>query len=314
MNTDPKKPKTFKIMMENSAKILNIHDAMDKLRYWREHGLPPGLTTSWTEFDKLYTFPPMGQLNVVTGAPSAGKSEWVESLALNMAVAHGWKIFCYSPENYPAEFHIQKLLEKYAGGPVFDKYEGYRNVNDKEVDSFEKFLVEQYSFVDCQINTASIEEIINSILLGCSDCNMAIIDPWNKLESQRDFREPETSFIGRTLTRIGMFARQRGVSFWIVAHPAKPTTGVNQKMTSLYQISGSGHWYNMVDNGFILNRSWKEKTNGENISHCMAAKIKDDRYGKFGEVDFKLEKATRRFWPLEQFNQGGNISQGELSF
>lgn len=308
------KPKTFKELMHNSAKILNVHDAMDRLRVWRKEGLPPGTSTGWTGFDPFFKFPPFGNLNVVTGIPSSGKSEWLETLALNMAMGNGWNILSYAPENYPAEYNIQKLVEKYAGQPIFDQYEGYRNVTDQEIDEFEKFIVMRYTFIDCHINNATIEQIINSIFLQSSSqkCQMVMIDPWNKLDSARDRHESETDFIGRTLTRIQMFARQQNISFWIVAHPSKPNQG--SKVKSLYDISGSQHWNNMPDNGFILERSWKDKTGTNNVTHCRIAKIKDRRYGKFGTVDFRFNPANGRFTCLNGPDKGEDVPEGGLAF
>jgi len=310
--TNQQKKKTFGELMHNSAKILNIHDAMDRLRIWKKEGLPPGTSTGWPGFDPFFKFPPFGNLNVVTGVPSSGKSEWVETLALQMAISCRWNILSYAPENYPAEYNIQKLLEKYAGQPVFDKYNGYRNVTDEEINKFEEFLITHYTFIDCHINNANIEQIINAIFNQCHKMQMVIIDPWNKLETVRDRHESETDFIGRTLTRIQMFARQQNISFWIVAHPAKPSPGGSVK--SLYDISGSQHWNNMVDNGFILSRSWKDKTGTDCKSKCRIAKIKDRRYGKFGEVDFRFNPANGRFSCLNGPDQGEDIPEGGLAF
>ena len=286
-------------LINKSAKILDIFSAVDRVRQIRREGIPPGLTTGWTKFDQFFKFPPMGQLNVVTGFPGSGKSEWLDSLALNMAVKHDWKIFNYSPENYPAEYHLQKLCEKLAGKPFCGNWVGWENVNDDDINLFERLMAENYTFIDCHINSANIDEILNSIFLECINrrVNMAIIDPWNKLESQRGPGQNETDFVGQCLTRIQMFTRQKGISFWIVAHPSKPMKNKDGSLASLslYDISGSAHWYNMVDDGFIVHRNWDDKIGTQNITKIKIAKIKDRRYGKCGEHQFQFEPATGNY-------------------
>ena len=89
-------------------------DTLDSVaRHNLEFGLPPGKSTGWEGFDKLFMIPPEGQLNVVTGTPGSGKSEWLDTIAVYMAATYGWKIFVYSPENYPANFYYQKIAEKF---------------------------------------------------------------------------------------------------------------------------------------------------------------------------------------------------------
>lgn len=311
-----KKTRTLGEYINNSAEILDIHKAVDALRFAKKNGVPKGLSTGWREFDKYFTFPPTGQLNVVTGAPSSGKSEWVDSLALNMAVLHGWKIFNYSPENFPAEYHLQKLVEKYTGKPFDFCFNGYENVTMDEIDKFEKFLLEHYGFINCHINNASIDSILDAIFLECRSkrVNMVIIDPWNKLDSQRAKNESETDFIGRTLTRIQMFSRQNNIAFFIVAHPSKPPANNPNKVPTLYDISGSQHWRNMVDNGFVLHRSWKDKIDGRFMTRMQIAKIKDRRYGKFGEMDFQFNPANGRYWSVDTNGKASDNEQRELAF
>lgn len=283
----------------NAAKMLNTFEALEVVRKELKEGVPPGLSTGWTTLNPYFTFPPRGQLNVVTGFPQSGKSEWMDSLALNMAVKHGWKIFYYSPENYPSQRHLQKLCSKFINKPFHGKWNGWENVNEKDLDLFDKLIAEHYSFVDCHINTATVDEILNSIFIECRNhkVDMAIVDPWNKIEVAKAPGMNEREFIGKSLTRIQMFARESGIQFFIVAHPTKPAknkTGGYNSLT-LYDISGSADWYNMTDNGFIIHRDWNDKTGDKNESQLKIAKVKDEWYGKCGEILMRFEPATNRY-------------------
>ena len=132
-------------LINKSATFLDIHKSMDELRKIKRDGFQPGLTTGWLFFDDYFTFPPMGQLSVVTGVPGSGKSEWLDSLAMNMAMKQNWKVFYYSPENYPPSFHLQKLMEKYCGLPAFADYNGQQNIGFAQIDEFEGFLNQHFA-------------------------------------------------------------------------------------------------------------------------------------------------------------------------
>jgi len=282
-----------------TALMLDIDQAFDKVLDLQKNGKIPGISTGWGKFDQYFQFPPMGQLNLITGFPGSGKSEWVDSLAVNMALSQDWKIFVYSPENYPSEYHLQKLCEKLIGKPFWGNWHGHQNINEGDVLESGSFIKDHFSFVDCHINNASVDSILNTIFDECMEkqINMAIIDPWNKLESVRDRKISTTEFIGQCLTRIQMFAREKGISFWIVAHPSKPAKLKDGSVAScsLYDVSDSANWYNMIDNGFILYRSWADKTGMDYLTEMKIAKIKDRRYGKCGEVKFKFQPWCSRF-------------------
>jgi twinkle protein len=80
------------------------------------------------------------------------------------------------------------------------------------------------------------------------------IDPWNRLEGARDRNETETDYIGRCLRACHAFAHDMNCHVQIVAHPAKMEGNRRGDPPSLEDISGSKHWDNMVDQGFVVHR------------------------------------------------------------
>ncbi len=66
----------------------------------------------------------------------------------------------------------------------------------------------------------------------------------------------ENDYVSQALGKIRRFARLNQVHVWIVAHPTK----LNKKddgtypVPTLYDISGSAHWYNKADNGIAVYR------------------------------------------------------------
>jgi twinkle protein len=55
-------------------------------------------------------------VDVITGTPNSGKSEWLDALLVNLAKQGGWHFVIFSPENWPLELHHAKIIEKYIGG------------------------------------------------------------------------------------------------------------------------------------------------------------------------------------------------------
>lgn len=53
----------------------------------------------------------------MTGVPNSGKSEWLDALAVNLALDHGWRFAVCSMEKRPRD-HARQLLEKIARRPL----------------------------------------------------------------------------------------------------------------------------------------------------------------------------------------------------
>jgi twinkle protein len=290
--------------VHNSATLLTIDDAVDRLAAIHQDGYQRGTSTGFEDLDAFYRVAPYGQLNIITGTPGSGKSEIVDSIAIHRAREHNERIFVYSPENYPAEYHLQKMCEKFCNKPFAGTWgDGHRGnlriVESADIERFRVFLRDHFCIVDCHINTATIDQVMNSIFMECllQRVHMAIVDPWNKIEHNLQPGETETKAIGRALTRCQMFSRERGIQFWIVAHPKKMQRlkdGTWPRVTP-YDIDGSANWYNMADNIFIASRDWNDKTGTQNVADLTIAKIKDRRHGKCGEIKLLFNPATGNY-------------------
>ncbi len=258
---------------------------MDELRYEckdiYKNGLPPGISTGWFHFD--YYFKVLrSQLNVITGFPGSGKSEWLESMQMNLAKNEGWNIFSFAPECDPLSFQITKMVKKYWERTDF---------SDEEFEVAMDFIEKHFDYVDASIDDYNLDEILKTIedrpRLSGKKYDMAVIDPWNELESHCPKGVTETDYIGNSLKKIRKFARKNDLSFWVVAHPTKLQNkdGSTPKL-SLYSIHGSAHWYNKTDNGFIIHRSLE--AGADHIVKVEIKKIKKGFYGKLGEQTFEF--------------------------
>jgi twinkle protein len=89
-----------------------------------------------------------------------------------------------------------------------------------------------------------------------------ILDPWNELEHKRRRDETETEYTNRALRAMRRFADRYQISFWVVAHPAKPEKG-STGAPRLYQISGSAAWANKPAYGLSYHRKDPSANAGE---------------------------------------------------
>lgn len=257
-----------------------------------KNGMRPGIPTGWKNLDEIYRVV-KGQLNIFTGVPSHGKSEFVDALMVNLSVSHGWHWVVYSPENHPVSLHGRKLVEKYTGLPMFGQgripYEVFRPAAD--------WVNNHFTFLDGldeEMSLDTIFEVVNKIR-KVKPVDGMIIDPWNELEAFRPERMSETEYIGNCLKRTRMFARKTDIYAGIVAHPYKLRKDLKTgewPVPNLYDISGSSHWYNKADNGICVYRDFNA-----NVTNVHVLKVKQKYYGSIGVRDFEYETKSGRYIP-----------------
>lgn len=118
---------------------------MDRLNELYSKGTGRGFSTGYASVDSVYTIAP-GQLTVVTGYPSSGKSNFVDQLMVNLAKTEDWKFAVCSFENQP-EIHISRLMEIYTGKRFFD---GKGRMSEEERDGAFKWVSDHFLLIDSQ--------------------------------------------------------------------------------------------------------------------------------------------------------------------
>jgi len=253
--------------------------------------MPRGASTGWRDMDEYFTVMP-GQLNIVTGIPGHGKSEWVDALAVNLAHLHGWRIGMYSPENFPIKLHVSKIAEKYTGKPFnpgrTERMSKLEFVNAMDwIDNYVRWIMPE---------SPSLDEIMEkaTALVARDGIRMLVIDPWNEVEHDRPNGMSETEYISLALSKLRKFARKHEVSVFVIAHPklmSKDKDG-NYPVPTPYEISGSANWRNKADNCFAI---WRDLSNDHAQVEVHIQKIKFKIVGKLGKVNFNYDKVTGRY-------------------
>jgi len=264
----------------------------DRLNDLWSKGTGRGTSTGYSNVDQIYTVAE-GQLTIVTGYPSSGKSNFVDQLMVNLGRSHDWKFALCSFENAP-EVHISRLMEIYKEKRFFEGTS--RMTEDDRKDAFD-WVQQHFLFLDSEgVEPASIDSILDRARIAVVRMGIRglVVDPYNYIENKSGMAE--TEFISSMLTRIQAFAKAYGVHVWFVAHPAKITrSGMDLPRPDGMAISGSMAWWAKADCGMTVHRT---KNNDVEIA------IWKCRYrwvGTQGETQLNYEKVTGTYKVADDF-------------
>lgn len=272
--------------------VFTVADLASDVMSLYHDGLRGGACTGWVSVDQHYTVRP-GELTIVTGVPSHGKSQFLDALVVNLAREHGWSVGLCSPENLPVSRHVAKLIEQYTGLP-------FREGPSQRLPPEE--LAPALEWLDHHVVFIAPEESLTvSALLQTGKSLVTrhgirglIIDPWNEFDHTRPNGHTETEHICTSLTQIRRFARAHGVHVWVVAHPQKLYRNAdgNYPVPTPYDISGSAHWRNKADNCLTV---WRDENDLEQPVKVYIQKIRFREVGKVGVVDLQFDKTNGRY-------------------
>jgi len=298
--------------------------AMDRITKKLEPEFRVGLDPGWKSMAKYFR-PVTGEVTVVTGVPGSGKSEWLLSLCLNIATTQDRRflLFCFE---HTTPTITSSLIDKYAGLSFEkppDSFMERLSYQDQVLPVLDKHFV----YGSKGFSTLTIDDIAASIKKEAAKNELwgVVIDPYNYLAwGTEDSRLPETFRISRLLTRLKQLALEQRLHIFIVAHPAKMKFWtLDGPRPSLYDISGSAHWFNKVDNGLIVQRSCTATADGDPVlgTTCVVevAKCRNREGGALGVATFeflpefsKYSEEKDRFvqWPEEDF---GKVDMNHMS-
>jgi twinkle protein len=125
-----------------------------------------------------------------------------------------------------------------------------------------------------------------------------VIDPYNYLEAQMEHNQNETQYISELLGKFKTFAKINDVVVIIVAHPAKMQKNkqtLKYDPPTLYDISGSAHFYNKADFGITVHRDFDN-----DLTEVYVQKVRFRHLGKKGVAKFKYNLTNGRYVPAPE--------------
>jgi twinkle protein len=273
------------IKMEGVFTISDFEPSLDAIF---EHGLQKGVTIGHDNFDKLLSFETK-RLCIVTGIPGSGKSEFIDEINERLNMRYGWRCAYFSPENMPLAYHASKLIEKFTG-----KHFSQKKLSFGEYKQVKEHIENNFFFI-CPNTDFKIDTILAAAkyLVRKRGIKTVVIDPFNRLDDESDGQN-ETRYISKLLDKLTNFAQVNDVLVILMAHPTKlhkNKDGVIEPPT-LYDISGSAHFFNKADFGIVVHR---DRPN--NTVLVSVEKVKFRHLGECGTATFKYNINNGRYSP-----------------
>jgi twinkle protein len=276
--------------------IIHIDDMVDDVWDWFQNGYPSGDKAGIENFDEYVSFVP-GQMTIITGIPGSGKDEFFNNIATGLAKNAGWT-FGMAGFEEPAPFTVTKLMEKIVGKSFAFRKEQEHRMNQDEFLMAIELVNKHFHFVNLDMVGCTIDAILGKFeeLVKKYGINGAVINPWNCIDHKIPKGYSETQYTSEVLTKMLNFAVRCNAHLFLVAHPTKipksKETG-KYEIPTLYNISGSSHFFNKTYNGICVYRDFD--TNQVDV---YIQKVKWSWLGKLGYCSFSFNTDTRQYKPL----------------
>jgi len=253
-----------------------------------EFGSYEGVSTGFDSIDNLLKFDSgMGELIICHGIPSSGKSEVADAIMVNTNVGpKSWKWGVFSPENYPLEYHGEKLAEKFIKKP----FRGKNRMSVNEVAAAQAWMNENIFFVMPEEEEVTIDSTLAVMrsLVERKSIRGCVIDPINEYAFPSGGGLTETQWLNNQLTKLRRFARNHCLTIVLVCHPTKLTKQETGKYEggfappSAYQIAGSASFRSKADAIFCVHRPKYGQIDEDGAVELHIQKVKKKYLGKVG--------------------------------
>lgn len=267
--------------------IAIVDDYLETILSYQENGFPVGYKVNLPETDKHLSWN-RGELVVVSGIPTFGKTTWLDYMYVRLSQINGWKFGIFSPENM-APLKIMRLAEQLSGKPV-------TQMNRSELNRMLEIIKTRFYF----FNTEKMEDFTLGALLKTAqtmvkrygiDC--LCLDPFNYIDNPSK-EESTHDRAGDLLRELKKFAVHHDINVTLVAHPRKQDkTGGQYNVPRMYDIAQSSHFYNVPDVGIIVHRTFVDGVNDP--VEVFVQKIKHHFRGQLGSIQYNFDRATGRY-------------------
>lgn len=236
--------------IEGISRVNSFAD--DAMKFFVE-GYPDTYDSGLISLDKYFTVN-LGDITIVTGTPGAGKSNFVDYLAVQYAKRHNFATAFYSGEKTP-KIHLTNLVYKYIAHS--------RDTLDPNSDSDKSRFLNGINFLQDYIFYLSEQEnkpetLIEkaSYLVKRFNIRILVIDNWTTMDTTSPANVDTRDYFGQILSKFTSFAKKFECHVFIVVHPRKLQKKDDGRyvMPTGYDLYSSSHFYNLTDNGISLRK------------------------------------------------------------
>lgn len=276
------RPKPFVPQVENDEKGKKWLSMKDIKQVKSEDILV--IPTGYYELDKKIMGLSAGELTILSGLNSCGKTSWLDCLALN-TVNQGFKVGIWSGEMQ--DWRFKNWISQIAAGKnnVRSK-QGYDNLFYVPNNISEKIntWLDDKLFLYNNSYGMNWQQLFNDIkeLVDNKGVHLILLDNLATLNIS-DYDGEKNTKQTKFIVDIKEYAKQKNIHIILVAHPRKENFFLRKE-----SVSGTADLTNLADNVFLLHRVTKDF---ETRAGEFFGKDKASEYMKFGNV---LEVAKNR--------------------
>lgn len=233
----------------------------------------------------------MGDLMVLLGIPSFGKSTFLNEFCGSMSQAHGWNVAFFTPEQYTSD-HLSDLTQWFAGD------ETYR-LSEEDKNAAREWIEDRFRWIEGgdeeERDIAWMLEKAEQAIVQ-HGCKIIVIDPWNELDHYFGSGMTETEYTREAIKALKRLAKRFNVLVIVAHHPVKmqKLADGTYVMPSPYDASGSAHWFNKADEFVIVHRMHQET-----IIRVEKLK-KHGLMGIPGDMNVKFDRTRKRYYGGDQ--------------
>lgn len=281
----------LKLVIENAKEVplegvSCLNDWSDDFDDYVVNGYHSGYKIGLKSFDdKFSTY--TGQFIVVTGIPSSGKSEFVDTMTLGYIKNYGWKIAVASPENKPNTIHAAKLVSKICGEWVKSSYQ----INQLWYKKAKEYVSKHYKYID--MASYDLDDILSKAesMIFKYGIKCLVIDPYNKCRLKRSLNKSITDYTNDYFITIDDFCRKHDILIILVMHPTKQDKDDGYEPKSLYDVKGGGEVYDMTPHGILVHRDYEN-----DVTKVKILKVKFQHLGEnMAQMYFKWNSKNGRY-------------------
>lgn len=231
-----------------------------------------------------------GTLTVGTGYAGNGKTSLLVKMLANL-MGRGVSVALASFETQVRPILIRKLRAAICETAEYTCPHDLARTADDIMRDHLRIISQQAEDDDDDMTLEDVLALARTAILR-DGAKLIVIDPWNELDHKRNADESETDYTSRAIRTLKRFARRYHVAVWIIAHPAKPQMiGGKLPLPGLYSISGSAHWANKPDYGFVVHRPKKNT----DLVDVHVTKVRMGLPGKMGKVTLNYDWRTSTY-------------------